>query len=62
MKFRGSMLEFILILFLLAGFCLTALRFIWPRLLAFTILMYSAGALVIFLTVALHAIFGRRNG
>jgi len=50
-------LDFLLALILLAVLLLTVLAALWSHLLVGTIILYSAGALVLFAGIALYAIF-----
>ncbi len=53
-----SNLEFVLALFILGTSWFLFMEWVWPHLLAATILMYSAGALVVFFGTVLFAISG----
>jgi hypothetical protein len=52
-----SGIEFISILLLLAVVWLAVMHWVWPRLLAATIFIYSGGVLVLFLGLVFFAIF-----
>jgi hypothetical protein len=56
-----STLKSIFTLILLGLAWLVALHYIWPRLLALTILFYFVGVLALFVVIVLYAIFGSRG-
>ena len=56
-----SNLEFVLTLFVLGTAWFLSMEWVWPRLLAVTILAYSAGALVVFVGTLVVATFGLRS-
>jgi hypothetical protein len=53
-----SNLEFVLALFVLGTAWFLFMEWVWPRLLAATILMYSAGTMAVFIGTVLVATFG----
>ena len=57
-----SSLQFVVTILALAAAWLIAMRFIWPRLLAFTILFYFLCALVFFVALIIYAVASLGEG